>query len=93
MRYKLYDMNTRTKLLETPEEQEIVIALDLLFKKDENQSLLIIKQYENRSEIFLGIRNKQMFEAYKQEYEYRTLTNKSCTELKKEILDIKELKK
>lgn len=85
MTYKLYNMSNRTKLLETPEEKEIIIALDLLFKENENQNLLITKQYENRSEIFLGIRNKQMYEAYKQEYEYRTLTNMSCTDLKREI--------
>ena len=85
MTYKLYNMNNRTKLLETPEEKEVIIALDLLFKEDENQNLLIIKQFENRSEIFLGVRNKQTYEAYKKEYEYRTLANMSCVDLKREI--------
>jgi hypothetical protein len=86
-------MNTRTKLLETPEENDIIIAMGLLFKDNENQNLLIIKQYENRSEIFLGVRNKQTYEAYKQEYEYRTLTNMSCLDLKREITKNMDLPK
>ena len=93
MKYKLYDMNTRTKLLEDPEERTIVIAMETLFKKNLDSRFLIIKQYENRSEIFLGIRSKQMFEAYKQEYEYRTLTEKSCVDLKREIVNKGLIKK
>lgn len=91
MIYRLYDMNTRKKLLVDPDEKNIIIAMEVLFKKNENSRFLIIKQYENRSEVFLGIRSKQMFEAYKQEYEYRTLTGKSCVDLKREILESKGL--
>ena len=88
MIYKLYDMNTRTKLLQTPEEQEIVIAMKLLFNKDENSNLLLVKEHEKQSVIFIGIRNKQMFEEYEKEYEYRNLTEKSCVDLKREILGL-----
>ena len=85
MIYKLYNMSNKTKLLETSEEKEIMIVLDLLFKEDENQNLLLSKQYPTGCIEFWGIRDKQTYEAYKQEYEYRTLTNMSCTDLKREI--------
>ena len=91
--YSLYDMTKLELLIKDKPEEEIYKAICNRFKTSENQRLLIKTKYKNGDVIVCAIRNQEDFINYLKDYEYRLLTGKSCVELKKEILDLKEKSK
>lgn len=88
--YSLYDMAKLELLIKDKPEEEIYKAICNRFKVSENQRLLIKTKYKNGDVIVCAIRNQEDFINYLKDYEYRLLKEKSCVELKKEILDLKE---
>ena len=90
--FKLYDMHVIKLISEKPNEADLFSTIENRIKINPYMYLLIVKNINNSDEIITGLRNEQDYINYRKEYEYRTLTGKSCFELKKEMLEIQEQK-
>lgn len=88
--YSLYDMAKLELLIKDESEEKIYKTICNRFKISENQRLMVTTRYKNGDVIVCAIRNQKDFVNYLKDYEYRLLTGKSCVELKREMLDIKE---
>ena len=94
--FRLYDMKIMKPIL--PEgigkyienEEQIYKKVCSIFEQDKEARLMIMKRENNGDFPYFGIRSLEDFENYKKYYEYSNLLNKSCQELKKEIVDLTE---
>jgi len=86
---KLYDMNTRTFIDKFPNEFELIKAIEPTI--NDNKRYMIISRKDNTPYIY-GIRSIKDFEVYKANYNRKMILDKSCVELKRDILDISESK-
>ena len=87
---KLYDMNTRKFINTFPNEFELIKAIEPTMS-DEKRYLA--KERRNSGDVIvMGIRSMRDFEIYKAEFNRRMILDKSCVELKKDILDMSESK-
>jgi len=84
--FKLYDMQTRTLLLPSDNEEEIIEKMGENVK--ERCSLVVLKRENKTDDFYVWVRNPQEYEDYKNEYYRSQLQNKSCMELKREMMDI-----
>lgn len=91
--YRLYDMNIRKLLDASYQEKDIIDTLCELVKENTNFRYLIVKHDEklNMDEAYKGIKSVSDYYMYVKDYQRRTLEQqKSCLELKREILDKKD---
>ena len=87
---KLYDMNTRKFISTFPNEFELIKAIEPTMS-DEKRYLA--KERRNGGDVIvMGIRSIRDFEIYKAEFNRRMILDKSCVELKREMMDIVETK-
>ena len=85
----LYDRDTNTKLDVSDKEQDILNTMGEYYQTNTYYRFTIVKYDEITTEpSWRSIRNIGEYEAYIQEYNARQLKNKTCVELKREILDL-----
>lgn len=89
--FKLYDMNILKLINDYDSEYKLIKGIESLINED---SRFLVKTRKNKGDIiFLSIRNMQDFIDYKERYNHKLILNKSCVELKREILDLDEKRK
>lgn len=88
--FRLYDMSARELIIAHKNEDVIYNTVINYYKKNPDSYLYIIKRENKGDAPYIAIRNEKDLEFYKKMYEYRKLTNMSCIELKREILDLAE---
>lgn len=87
---KLYDMNTRKFINTFPNELELIKAIEPTMSDDKRY---IATERRNGGDVLvMGIRSMRNFQVYKAEFNRRMILDKSCVELKRDILDISESK-
>lgn len=80
---KLYDMNTRKLIDKYPNEFELIKAIEPTMLDDKRY--MVVSRKDNTPSMY-GIRSIKDFEIYKASM----ILDKSCVELKRDILDIYE---
>ena len=80
---KLYDMNTRKLIDKYPNEFELIKAIEPTMSGDKRY--MVVSRKDNTPSMY-GIRSIKDFEMYKASM----ILDKSCVELKRDILDIYE---
>ena len=80
---KLYDMNTRKLIDKYPNEFELIKAIEPMMSDDKRY--MVVSRKDNTPSMY-GIRSIKDFEMYKASM----ILDKSCVELKRDILDIYE---
>jgi hypothetical protein len=91
--YILYLKEPRSELDRDNNIEMIHWTMEDCLKKDSNLNFLIV-HYDEITTIpdWWTIKGKQGYEEYIQEYNARQLKNKTCMELKREILDLSGIK-
>lgn len=83
---KLYDMNTRKFINTFPNEFELIKSIEPTMS-DEKRYLA--KERRNGGDVIvMGIRSIRDFEIYKAEFNRRMILDKSCVELKRDMMDL-----
>ncbi len=87
--YYLYEMNSHTLVDKSKEEIDIINTIGEFYRENLGYRFMIM-YYNPKTTIpeYNAIRNIGDYEAYIQEYNTRQIRNKTCVQLKKEILDI-----
>ena len=88
--YRLYDMKLREIIMTTTNEDILYKTIANHYKKDPNCYLYVIKRANNGDMPYIAIRDEEDFIRYLKMYENNKIENKSCVELKREILDLTE---
>lgn len=88
--YKLYQMTKHT-LIDTNEKQDKLLEImERMYKVDPEERFLLV-QREGMSDVwFKGIYGVEEYYEYLQKLENEELKNKTCVELKREILYLDE---
>jgi len=87
--YILYEMNSHTLIDKSKEEIDIINTIGEFYKENLGYRFMIMYYDPITTEPkMMAIRNIGDYEAYIQDYNMRQLKNKTCMELKKEILDL-----
>ena len=87
---KLYDMNTRKFIDKYPSEYQLIKTIEPTMSDDKKYMIISIK---NNTPSMYGIRSIKDFEIYKNNFNRKMILEKSCIELKKEILELDEKRK
>lgn len=89
MWYLYTALGTRTRLQESDVEEDIALELDNWIQKDPNMWYFIVYYGEINSEPKTRlIRKNEDYLEYMKSYYKRAMQNKTCMELKKEMMDI-----
>ena len=90
--YCLYEMNSHTLVDKSKEEIDMIITIGEFYKENLGYRFTIM-YYDpiTTKPKMIAVRNIGDYEAYIQDYNTRQLKNKTCMELKKEILDLSEI--
>ena len=83
-------MNKRQLIFASRDELGLLSPIHRNIEKYENPNVLIVKRENDADTILLRINSREMYEIYKKKVEYEYIRDMSCSDLKKEILDIKE---
>lgn len=88
--FYLYERSTNSLVDKWMDEEEIVKTMGELYMKNPYYTLTIIAYDDITTEpkVQRTIHNIGEYEKYLQEYNIRQLQNKTCMQLKKEILDM-----
>jgi hypothetical protein len=88
--YVLYEMNTHSAVDRSKQEIDIINTIGEFYGENLGYRFMVMYYDPITTEPkMFSIRNIGDYEAYIQEYNTRQLKNKTCMQLKKEILDIK----
>lgn len=93
--YILYgNIAGRTELDRGSNEFEMLETIENFLRKDENMSFLLVHYDEITTEPgWKTIRGREGYIKYMKDYNNRILQNKTCVELKREILDLSDKNK
>ena len=87
--YYLYTGKGTRTCLDMGDEFDIIATMGEWLKKDENMEFLIVHYDKITTEpSWRTIKGKEEYSAYSKEYYDRIMKNKTCVELKKEMMDI-----
>lgn len=87
--YILYEMNTHSEVDRSNDEIDMITTIGEFYKENLGYRFMIVNYDKETTEPKLtAIRNIGDYEAYIQDYNTKQLKNKTCMELKKEILDL-----
>lgn len=87
--FRLYGNIAGWKLLDLgAEEFDMMTTMEEYLQKDENTCFLLIKTNEYGDEPYKSVHGREDYLQYVKEYYSRIMKNKSCMELKKEMMDI-----
>ena len=88
--YILYEKTTNSEVDRSHEEIDIINTIGEFYGENLGYRFRVVN-YDEKTNIpnWFSINNIGDYEAYIQEYNTRQLKNKTCMQLKKEILDIK----
>lgn len=87
--FKLYAMaSVPTMIDKASNEYDICDTIGEYIKRDPYERFLIVKRENNTDEVYRAIRSMDEYVDYYQELMNRRLKEKSCVELKREMMDI-----
>ena len=84
--------NVRTKIDESPNEQDIINAIADYLNDDPNAKLIVMYTQEHGKYIYAIVNGIKGYLEYLERYKEK-LKNMTCMELKKDIIKIKDKKK
>lgn len=88
--YKLYQMTKHTLIDTNDKQDKLLEIMERMYKTNPEERFLLVKR-ENMSDVwFKGIYGVEEYNEYLQKLENEELKNKTCVELKREILDLAE---
>lgn len=88
--YKLYQMTKHTLIDTNDKQDKLLEIMERMYKTNPEERFLLVKR-ENMSDVwFKGIYGVEEYHEYLQKLENEELKNKTCVELKREILDLAE---
>lgn len=91
--YKLY-VTEPPKLIDTNNNQnKLLTIMERMLKTNPEQRFLLVEREKNTDKWFKGIWGIDEYNKYIKELELNNLKQKTCVELKKEILDLNEKRK
>lgn len=91
--YKLY-VTEPPKLIDTNNNQDkLLVIMERMLKTNPEQRFLLVEREDNTDKWFKGIWGIDEYSKYLEELELNNLKQKTCVELKKEILDLNEKRK
>ena len=91
--FKLY-VTEPPKLIDTNNNQDkLLVIMERMLKINPEQRFLLVEREENTDKWFKGIWGIDEYNKYIKELELKNLKQKTCVELKKEILDLNEKRK
>ena len=89
MHFRLYKMSNGYELIKKDKKETIIFnELSKRMIENPNERFMIIRNINKGDETFKGIRSQEDYDEYAVEYERRRLSQLSCMELKKEMMDI-----
>lgn len=87
--FKLYAMASMPTLIDkASNEYDICDTIGDYIKDNPEERFLIVKRENNTDEVYRAIRSMDEYVDYYQELMNRRLKEKSCVELKREMMDI-----
>lgn len=83
---KLCDMNTRKFIDKFPSEFELIKAIEPTMSDDKRY--LATERRNGGDVLVMGIRSIRDFQVYKADFNRRMILDKSCVELKRDMMDL-----
>ena len=90
--FKLY-VTEPPKMIETNENQDkLLVIMERMLKVNPEERFLLVEREDKTDKWFKGIWGIEEYNKYKQELERKKLIDRSCVDLKRDIVDLANVK-
>ena len=90
--YKLYQMTKHTLIDTNDKQDKLLEIMERMYKNNPEERFLLVEREGNTDKWFKGIWGIEEYNKYLEEVENKRLINRSCVDLKRDIVDLADVK-